>query len=223
MKNREDLTRQAVELISSGQKVLDTETARSHSSPAVNEVKFHEYRISALSFLSRVFTVHSTHYQSFKAEVTHATASRTRRGIGILESAKEAISGEWFESTKGAITKDVLTGLLRQAKLQADQSNFKAAAIIAGAVLDETLRTLCMNQGIKLFNEIDGKAVPKNTLQLTGDAYKKKIYDRQTNKMMIGWIGLYYDAAENKEIEKISSKVGNLLNGVQSFLAKTQM
>lgn len=223
MNNRETLTKQAADLISLGEKVLETEITRTHSGPVVNEVKFHEFRISSLSYLSRVFTDKSTQYQSFKAEVTHATSSRTKRGLGILKSAEREITGDWLETTRGALIKDVLTGLLRQAKSHAEQKNFKAAAIVTGTVVDMILRTLCHEESIKIHNEIQGKAIPKKPLQLAGDAYKKKIYDRQTNKMIMGWIELYNDAAEDKETDKVSFKIEQMISGVQSFLAKTRI
>lgn len=113
--------------------------------------------------------------------------------------------------------------MLRLAKLQADQENYKAAVVICGAVVEELLRTLCLAAGIRLFNTIDGKAVAKKGLQLTGEAYKKKIYDRQENKLIIGWIDFYNDAAGDKAEALQPKKVGQMLRGVQSFLAKVQL
>lgn len=221
MNNREDLIKQLKALIASGEKVLDTETAPSHSKPVVNEIEFHEFRISAVSYLSRVFGNNSTHCQSFQTEVIQATSSRTRRGIGILNSAQKELEGDWLETTRGTIIKDVLTGMLRQAKMQLEEENFNAAIIVAGGVVDELLRNLCLARGLKLHNEIQGKAVPKKSLQLTGEAYKKKIYDRQTNKTVVGWIELCSEVVANKNIEKIPTKAGQMISSVQSFLAKT--
>ncbi|MCP3891272.1 MAG: hypothetical protein GY702_20770 [Desulfobulbaceae bacterium] len=223
MKTKEDLSKGAAAIIKSGEKVLETETSTPHSSPVVNEEKFHEFRISALSFLSRVFGNNHTYYQSFKTEVTLPSASRTRRGLGIINAAKKEFSGDWLDTTRGLITKDILTDMLRLAKLQLDQENLKAATIITGAVVDELLRNLCFAAGIKLFNELQGKAVPKKALQLSGEAYKKKIYDRQENKLMMAWIELYNDAAENKDETLTPSNVKQMLSGVQSFLAKAQL
>ena len=219
MKNREDLKGQAAAIIRLGDKVLETETAITNSNPLVSEQKFHEFRISALSYLSRVFGNHSTYYQSFKTEVTHATASRTRRGLGVIKAGQRDIEGDWLETTKGAFTKDLLCDMLRLAKAQADDKNNKAAVIMMGAILEELLRCLCLKAEIKLHNDIHGKAVPKKGLQLTGEAYKKKVYERQENKMIIAWLELYSDALANNDDNVTEGKVSQMLTGMQSFLS----
>lgn len=219
MKNREDLKGQAAAIIRLGDKVLETETAVKNSSPIVNEQKFHDFRISALSYLSRVFGNQSTYYESFKTEVTHATPSRTRRGLGVIKAGQRDIEGNWLETTKGAITKDLLSDMLRLAKPQVDQGNNKAAVIMMGTVLEELLRCLCRKADIKIFNEIQGKAVTKKGLQLTGEAYKKKVYERQENKLIIAWLELYSDALAGKDEAVTEGKVSQMLTGMQSFLA----
>lgn len=223
MNNREELISQAQALIQLGEKVLETETSPSHTKPVVNDIKFHEFRISCLSYLSRVFGEKLVHCENFKAEVTHPTGSRTRRGIGILKSAISELEGDWLATTRGEIIKDTLTGIIRQAKKQIDQENYKAAALIAGMVVDQVLRAICQKQGIKLYNEIKGKAESKKTLQLTGEAYKKKLYDRQTNKAIITWVELYNDVAAGKETPNLEKGVTKMLKELQSFLTKTNL
>lgn len=223
MNDQVELTKQAEKLIQLGEKVLETETTPSHKAPVVDDVKFHEFRISCLSYLSRVFGNKSTLYQNYKAEVTHSTPSRTRRGIGFLKSAVTELQGEWLTTTRGVISKDILSGFLRQARLQFDQGNFEAAVVIAGTVLDQILRNVCQNQDIKLFNEIQGKASAKKALQLSGEAYKKSLFDRNTNKSILVWIELFNDIAEKKERPKISSETNQMLSGIQSFLASANL
>lgn len=224
MKNREDLKGQASALIRRGDQVLETEAAASsNSNPLVNEPKFHEFRISALSYLSRVFGNHSTYYESFKAEVTHATASRTRRGLAIIKAGQKDIEGDWLETTRGAVTKDILSDMLKLSKAQVDLKNYRAAAIMMGSVLDELLRCLCLRAEIKLYNEIQGKAVAKKGLQLTGEAYKKKVYERQENKLIIAWLELYADALEGKDEGIAPGKVNQMLTGMQSFLSSCSL
>ncbi|TKB08150.1 hypothetical protein [Desulforhopalus sp. IMCC35007] len=223
MNNREDLKGQAATIIRLGENVLETESEPSHSNPHVNEQKFHDFRISALSFLSRVFGNTSTYYQSFKTEVTQATASRTRRGLGIIKAGQRDIEGDWLETTRGAVTKDVLIDMLKLAKIQKDQSNDKAAVIMMGAILEELLRNLCLKADIRVYNEIQGKAVAKKGLQLTGEAYKKKIYERQENKMIIAWLELYNEAVAGKDENITPSKASQMLTGMQSFLASCSL
>ncbi|MGB3221557.1 MAG: hypothetical protein WBB23_02035 [Desulforhopalus sp.] len=220
MKNQDELITQAAAIITMGEKVLATETAEGQSKTFVNEQKFHDFRITTLSFLSRVFGEVSSYYQSFKTEVTHNTASRTRRGLGMLTAAKRELQGNWLETTQGAVARDILTDMLRLARVQFDQGNFTSAAIICGVILEKHLSNLCQARGIAIHNEIQGKAIPKKGLQLTGEAYKKKLYDRQDNKAIISWLELCDAAAKEKHEAIDSGQVKNMLNEMMAFLTK---
>ena len=222
MKNQDELVAQAAAIITLGEKVLGTETNDSRSKSLVNELKFHDFRISALSFFSRVFGEVSTYYQSFRTEVTHHTSSRTRRGIGMLTAAKRELQGDWLETTSGVVSRKILMDMLRLARIQFDQNNYVAAAVITGAILEQQLRNLCLARGIAIHNEIQGKAVPKKGLQLTGEAYKKKLYDRQDNKAIISWFELCDAAAKGKTDSITSDLVKTMLNEMQAFLTKTK-
>jgi hypothetical protein len=220
MKNQDELITQAAAIITMGEKVLASETAEGQSKTFVNEQKFHDFRITTLSFLSRVFGEVSSYYQSFKTEVTHNTASRTRRGIGMLTAAKRELQGNWLETTRGAVARDILADMLRLARFQFDQGNSTSAAIICGVILEKHLSNLCQARGIAIHNEIQGKAVPKKGLQLTGEAYKKKLYGRQDNKSIISWLELCDAAAKEKHEAIDSGHVKNMLNEMMAFLTK---
>ena len=220
MKNQDELLAQLAAITSAGEKVLATESGEGQQKTPVNEEKFHEFRISALSFLGRVFGQDSTYHQSFKSEVTQPSASRTRRGIGILMAAGKDLEGNWLETTSGAVTRDVLMDILRLAKMQLEAKNCRAATIIAGVVLEKQLRNLCLASGIKLFNEIQNKAVDKKGLQLTGEAYKRKIYNRQENKEIVAWLELYNGAVEARSADIPVEQAKTMVSGVQSFLTK---
>jgi hypothetical protein len=220
MKNQDELIAQLAAIIQTGEKVAAAETGEGQQKTLVNEQKFHDFRISALSFLSRVFGQDSTYHQSFRSEVTHPTASRTRRGVGILTAAEKDLQGDWLETTSGAITRDVLTDMLRLAKVQLEGKNIRAAAIIAGAVLEKQLHNVCLAKGIKIYNEIQNKAVAKKGLQLTGEAYKRKIYDRQENKEVITWLELFEKAADGKSNDFTADQVKSMVSGILSFLTK---
>lgn len=221
MKNQDELIAQLSKIIDDGERVSATETADGQQKSLVHEQKFHDFRISALSFLSRVFGQQSTYYQSFKSEVTQPTASRTRRGIGMLTAARTELQGDWLETTSGAINREMLSDLLRLARVHLDENHPGAAAILAGAVLENHLRHLCLAKGIKIHNELENKAVPKRGLQLTGEAYKKKLYGRQDNKEVIGWLELG-DAAAAGKSEVTFAQAKSMINGVLSFIAKTR-
>ena len=220
MKNQDELIAQANALLTMGDKVLTTETADGQAKSMVNEQKFHDFRISALSFLSRVFGELSPYYQSFRTEVTHHTSSRTRRGLGMLAAAKRELQGDWMATAEGAISRAILLDMLRLATVQSEQNHPWAAAVIAGAILEKHLRSLCLARGIPLDNDIQGKAVAKKGLQLTGEAYKKKLYDRPDNKAIIAWLELCDSAAAATGESIDANQVKTMLRQMQALLTK---
>lgn len=220
MKNQDELIAQAEAIIKVGEKVLSTEMGSGQSKTLVNEQKFHDFRISALSYLSRVFGDVSTYYQSFKTEVTHPTASRTRRGIGLLSAAQRELHGDWLETTTGAISSEILKDILGLARIELDQGNHIAAAIITGAILEKQLRNICLARDIAIYNETQGKSFPKKRLQLAGDAYKKKLYSRGDYKTVISWLEIISGASTGKSDTISVVQVNNMLNGVLSFVTR---
>ena len=218
MKNQEDLLAQLTAIVSLGKKLLDAAPDDERQKSLVNETKFHDFRISALSYLVRVFGEESTLHQSFKSEVTQATASRTRRGMGILAAAEKELRGDWLETTAGALTRDILADMLRLAKGHLDEKRPRAAAIVAGAVLEKHLRGLCLAKGIRIYNEVGNKAVDKKGLQLAGEAYKKKLFERNDNKAILAWLASCEQAADPRGKEPGMDEVKSMLGGLASLL-----
>lgn len=219
MDKTQDLLKNIDALINQGQKVLGSEVVSDHSQATVNEEAFHEFRIASLSFLSRVFGRNHSCYQSYYSEVTHATSNRTKRGLAALKAGRKELEGDWLETTKGQLTKAVLVALLRQARGFCDQGQLNAALVVAGTVVTEALRHQCSLAEIPLHNTIQGKAVAKGGLQLSGEAYKKKILTRPEKKELNDWLELAAKAAEKEAIEPSPHKVGKTLGSIQSWLA----
>jgi hypothetical protein len=221
MNKQEELVAAVTKLIRLGEKLLETETdSAGQIKPLVDEKAFHDFRISTLSFFSRVFGDRSVYYQSFHEEVTQATASRTRRGISMLTAASRELQGNWYDTVKGAMARDILTDILRLAQDHLNSGNSGAAAIVGGSVLDKLLRTICLEKDIKVHNIIQGKAVPKKAMQLTGEAYKKKLYDRQSNKTIIGWLEFAKAAAEKRDVPVPEGEAKKMIRDIQNLINK---
>jgi len=218
MKNQQELLSQAQSIIRMGEKVLTTESSDHRLTPLVNEQQFHDFRISALSFLSRVFGESGIHCQSLKNEVTHPTASRTKRAIGILTAACRDLQGDWLENTTRAISRDILGDILLLARGHAEQGQLVAAATVAGTVLEKQLRQLSQSQAIPLYNEGQSRATAKKGPQLAGEIYKKRVFSRQEYKSIIAWLDMYDQAVAGTLPP--AGKVKEMLSGIQLLLAK---
>jgi len=216
MKNKEELTAKVQAVITMGGKVLDTESKGFQQQTFVNEQLFHDFRISGLSLLSRIFGISSEYYKSFKSEVTSPGSSRTKRGLGILSAAAADLQGNWIETTGGAISSEILTDFLHMAKNHLDGNNLPGVAVLAGAVLEEHLRRLCLANNISIINDRSASAAAKKPLQLSSEAYKKKIYDRNQYKKLISWLELC-----NSADELSGKKIEDMLVGIGEFLKET--
>ena len=138
----------------------------------------------------------------------------------MLTAAKRELKGDWLENNPWSSCQGDSADILRLARVQFDQGNTTSAAIICGVVLEKHLSNLCQAREIAIYNEIQGKAVPKKGLQLPGEAYKKKLYSRQDNKTIISWLEIYDAAAKEKHEALDSGQVKSMLNEMMAFLTK---
>ncbi len=221
MKNREDLAARVQAIIAMGEKVLATESKGFQQQTFVNEQQFHDFRISGLSFLSRVFGDNSQYYLRFKSEVTSPGTSRTKRGLGILSAATTELQNNWVETTRGAITTEILTEFMAMAKIHMEEGNLQSGIILIGAVIEKHLQNLCLAGNISISNQQSGSTAAKKPLQLTGEAYKKKLYDRQQHKRIITWLELCSSASQNTMSNISVEQVEDMHAHVSRFLADT--
>ncbi len=223
MTDKEQLDREVDKHLKSAQKLLDK--AQPGSTPfsvsTVKETAFHEFRLSAASWLLRVFGERHLLYKSFNSEVTHATTARTKRGIAILKTAKKEIGEGWQEDLSSIIIKDMLQEMLRGARYQQKAGNSRCAVVQCGAVLEFALQRLCLDGGLSIVNEkMQGKAEKKRALQLAGEAYKKKLYERRHYKSLLDSIELYNKLSSDSSSlgSGMVREAGEMLDTVERFL-----
>ncbi len=221
MKNKADLTAKVQAIITMGEKVLATESKGFQQQTFVNEQQFHDFRISGLSLLSRVFGDNSQYYLRFKSEVTSPGTSRTKRGLGILSAATTELQDNWVETTRGAITSEILADFMAMAEIHIEAGNLQSGLILIGAVIEKHLRNLCLAGNISTTNQQSGSASPKKPLQLTGEAYKKKLYDRQQHRRIISWLEICDNAALDTMSDISVEQVQDMHADVSRFLAET--
>ncbi len=222
MKNRADLTAKIDAVIGMGEKVLATETKGFQQQTFVDEQKFHDFRISGISLLSRIFGNNNQHYQCFKTEVTSPGTSRTKRGLGILSAARTELQGDWVETTRASITSEILAEFLTMAKIHIETGNLNSAAILIGAVIEKHLRNLCLANGISPTNEQLQSATLKKAAQLTGEAYKKNLYNRRQHKKILSWLELCNIAAQNTINDISVEQLTSMHEDATRFMSQTQ-
>lgn len=218
---RSRLNTEAERLLTLATRALKTAAtpANPEAAPTVDELKFHEFRISALSWLSRVFGDDHTTTTAFRNEVISPTAARARRGAAIVAAAQQELQGDWLQTTKGELFVNMLTGTLRRAKRQQEDGNLRAAAILCGSVIDEMLYRLAARIGLSPVNTgQSGRARSKKPLQLTGELYREKVYPRETRKKLVTAVELYNECAKDTDKIPEEKQVATMLHSVETIL-----
>lgn len=220
MTNTEDLAKQARAIALMGKKVLDTESTDHRQQSLVDETKFHDFRISGLSYLSRVFAERNEFYQSFKSEVTHPTASRTRRGIGILEASKKALEEGWLSNIRNEFGKEMLLDMLNIARAEASEKRVAAAVTTGCAILEKLLRDIAASHDVSLENKTREKTIPKRGAQLSGELYRKKLLTRQENKTILQQFELLTPNEDGSRRKIGLRDVDKFINSIQQLVAE---
>lgn len=137
---------------------------------------------AGLNLLKRVCGTDSDHYIQMKQVADHDRGSNNGyylpRISPILQAAYEDWKGGYLFDLRSLVTAEVFDDLLEQAEHLLENGFYIPAASLAGAVLEDSLRTLSEREGI---------AIPKKTNidGLTQNLYTAKVYNVGVNKAII--------------------------------------
>ena len=212
MNKQADTDKKIAYLIKLGEKALAS-TSEGHQRVYMNERLFHDFRISALSFLTVVFGTKSPFYNEFYKEVTNPTPTRTSRGIGILEAAGKELKGNWLTPVRAEVYGQVERDLLTVARNQV-QHNAQGAYTLAIGILENHLRRFATQNNLKIERETNGSNRPYTAVQLNSRIYKKGLYPRNVNKKIFKCLKLkeqLFDAeAETPDKEMLMSSIDQI-------------
>ena len=183
-------------------------------------VLFSEFKSACLFFISNVFGKESVYYQQFKTEVRDINYYYVESAIGILNAIKTEIESGWLISFKKLVEADVFCDFLEMAEYLLEEKYKDAAAVMIGSVLEEHLRSLCVENSVSLFDESNEKQIPKKASRLNDDLAKKGVYNKLTQKNVTSWLDLRNNAAHGKYGEYDLDQVHFMFQGVSHFLIK---
>lgn len=213
MKTQKDTDKKVIALIKMAEKVLETATA-GHQKHYIHEKKFHDFRISSLSFLSVVFGDKSPFYKEFEKEVTTPTPTRAERGLGILTAVQRELQGDWLQSVRGEIYNSLERNMLKSCQTLLQNGQKLSAIVLAAGIIDTHLKSLCLEKGVNTTKEQDGKQVDCTAIQLNSRTYKKGIFERKLNKKIFFALEIA-QKANNEGITEITDEQ------VEKMLANT--
>ena len=203
-------------LIEIGEKVLATR--RSGSSPGiiapdyVDSALFQQWRTSSLAFLDAVLGHNSVHYREFENHCKSARPGDAGQGTGILRAAKEDIEGGYLQKVETLVSASIFSDFLEMADHLLDNGYKDPAASLIGAVLEDGLRRICVNNGITLKTKEDISSLNQKLAQ-------NHVYNPLQQKQIQVWNDIRNNADHCHFDQYKSDNVKDMLEGVQKFLS----
>lgn len=143
-------------------------------------------------------------YQSMESET-----SRLKRLRAIFLATKEDFEGGYLVSYRNLVQAEVFTSELEQAEELLGSGYPTAAAVIAGVVLETTLRDMCSDRGIP-HGKLD---------KMNADLAKANVYNITQQKRITALAGIRNSAAHGKPEEFTAGDVKGMIDDVERFLA----
>ena len=218
-----DLVKRVDELIEHGMRVLGTRYREDEYVEHVDSAAIKGFRSASLSFIDRVNGSKHPHFLEFNKNTDSYYVGDAENGIAILQAIRSEIEGGWLFTLKGLVAAELFSDFLEMAEHLIDNGYKDPAAVMAGSVLEEHLRQLCLKNAIDIEETKDGHPFPKKADRLNADLTKSEIYSKLDQKLITAWLDLRNKAAHGKYAEYTEEQVRQLLSGVTEFMARVAL
>ena len=203
------------ELLELGKKVLATRRPPSagHITGDFVDVQLtNQWLTSCLNLIGRAFGEQSVHYLRLQAQFPdYPKWSNAQQAFGVLQAAREDFASDSLFSLKKLVEADVFDEFLEQAGHLLSSGYFQPAAVLAGAVLEDGLRVLCISKGITLAPQ------PKLDV-MNAELAKVGTYSKLQQKRITALADIRNSAAHGKWTEFTAPDVEAMLRDVRAFM-----
>lgn len=185
---------------------------------------FVQWRTSAATLLDKVVPRQSNHRET--VERFSALKDEKRQlewALAVLRSLRDDFQRGLLDPLADQIEAEVAVDLMEQAERLMDEGEVPEhehipAAVLAGAVLERALRTLCSDQEPPIDTQTDGGR-PKKLNVMIADLKKAEVYNEMRAKQLRVWAGIRNNAAHGHFEEFTRADVEEMLRGIGAFLA----
>ena len=191
---------------------------------AANTTDYTSFSTSVKS-LARLL-LDETRYQEILQEiqlmVTKHFAHKVHAGVlGILRGLKGDYESGMLDNLSRMIETNVSYDFMEQAEQllvgDSHQYDHVPAAVLAGAVLEDSVRRLCQRQDPPIETEVNGD--PKKLDLLISDLQKRNVINKPKAAQLRSWASIRNSAAHGRFDEFTRSDAGQMLAGIKIFLA----
>jgi HEPN domain len=215
MKNAELIEARFQELLTGGAQILSTRRPPPANVIGDDRVDFEhsqQWRTSASQFLASLFGKDSEYYLRFQGGFKHAGYySDMAAGLAVIKAGWNDYSKGYLSELRALIRAEVFDDFLEQAQHLFEQGYYQPAAVLAGGVLEDSLRKLCVRSGIALATKpkLDG---------MNAELAKKAVYNTLVQKRITWLADIRNKAAHGQVTGFSSSDVDTMLRQVRDFV-----
>lgn len=170
------------------------------------------WSVKAKSLMGRACGTDSTHLQEYVKADEHGMyetyVDRLKRLRAVFLAAKEDFEGGYLNSLRNIVQAEVFSSELEQAAELLKTGYATAAAVIAGVVLETTIRDMCTARGID-HGKLD---------KMNADLAKAGAYNATQQKRITALAGIRNSAAHGKPQEFTPADVQGMIDDVERFL-----
>ena len=187
-------------LITQGKSVLATKYTEEDDDSYlwVDEPLAQKWAVNTFALLKSVFGKTSDHYKAAKKHEDSITEHHKAEALqSVLKAALEAWDNGYVFEMRELAEATIEASLIDQAEELLAKGYHTAAAVLAGAVLEQHLRSLCSKYGV---NEIGANGKPKTMDPINTDLCKASAYDLIQQKHITYLAGIRNNAAHGNGI-----------------------
>jgi len=171
------------------------------------------WKVKARNLLSKACGKESEHYKDFE-KCEKPTGAISNYGImkqlkAVFLAAKEDYEGGYLNSIRNLVQADVFDNELEQASELHDAGYKLPAAVVAGVVLETTLRQMCTDRSIHI-GKLD---------KMNADLARAGAYNSLVQKQITALAGIRNSAAHGRPEEFTDSDVANMISQIRAFVS----
>lgn len=204
---------QQLETLFASQKNIYSESL-GRSRPEIDGPAFLEWQIKAKNLLNKACGQDSVHYRAFCDNETPSMYSTylyvLERLRAVFAAAREDYEGGYLRSTRSLIQAEVFDSELEQALALLEAGYKSPSAVVAGVVLETSLRELCDRHGIQ-----HGKLDRMNT-----DLAKAGVLNKLQQKQITAMADIRNSAAHGKPDEFNDADVRGMIRDITRFVSE---
>ena len=224
MKEKERLLKQ-FELLESRIAAIEKTTYPHTYVEYVDAVQYIQWKMQVITLLQQTYPSNL-----FPKELSNRSDGATHKKsdflfiVGLFHAAFEDFKNGLLDDLQLRIEGGIASDYLRQAELLMDDKedpvcSYIPAAVLTGAVLEKSLRTLCEKQEPPIdVNSENSK--PKKAQRMLDDLKKVGVFTLIEAKQVETWLAIRNAAAHGKDNDFTRPDVSSMIRGVTDFLAK---